>query len=256
MLRVGPLRTRLGRTAVRAAGAVVVVGALLVGVGAGALAHPSGEFGPPTARLSAEGRIVTIELSAPPDDAAAIGTAVGLLPEDAMEAFLLEDEEAQPTVEQVRELSASPALRAYLIDHVQVRQDGRDCAGTARPAADFLADGAELTFTCQDPVALVDVRITVLHDQDPRYATFGLDGARWTVLFTAAQPEHAWDAGSSASGPGLFALLAIVGGLLLALGACAWLLVGRRRSSSHTGPGPSVVGGIPDRETEGQLGAR
>ncbi len=256
MLRVGPLRTVLGRAAVRAAGAVIVVGVLVVGVGAGALAHPSGEFGPPTARLSAEGRTVTIELSAPPDDAAAIGTAVGLLPEDAMEAFLLEDEGAQPTAAQIRELSASPALRAYLLDHVQVLQDGRACAGTARPAADLLADGAELTFTCEQPVELVDVRITVLHDQDPRYATFGLDGARWTVLFTAAQPEHRWDAGSSASGPRPFALLATVGGVLLALGAFAWLLVGRRRSSSDPGPGPGVVGGVPDRETEGQLGAR
>ena len=205
--------------------------AILLGAGGSAIAHPSGEFGPPTARLSADGRTVTIELAAPPDDAAAIGTAIGLLPEGSMEAFLLEDEDAQPTEEEIRELSASPELRAYLLEHVEVRQDGQGCAGEARPGEDFLADGAELTFTCGAPVEVVDVRITVLHDVDPRYATFGLDGSRWTVLFTVAQPEHPWDASGAASGPGLAALLAIVGGVLLVLGVFGWLLVGRRRPS-------------------------
>lgn len=173
-----------------------------------------------------------------------------------MEAFLLQDEDAQPTAEQIRELSASSELRAYLLDHVQVLQDGRACPGEARPAQDFLTDGAELTFTCEGPLEVVDVRVTVRHDQDPRYTTFGLDGAGWTVLFAVAQPEYPWDATTAASGPWLVTRLAIVGGVLLSLGAVGWLFVGRRRSSPLTGPDPSVVGGGADRETEGQLGTR
>lgn len=234
----------------------MAVGAILIGVGGSAIAHPSGEFGPPTARLSADGRTVTIDLAAPPDDAAAIGTSIGLLPEGSMEAFLLEDEDAQPTEEQIRELSASPELRAYLLEHVEVRQDGQACSGEARPADDVFADGAQLTFTCDDPVDTVDVRITVLHDVDPRYATFGLDGSRWTVLFTAAQPEHPWDAAAAVAGPGPAALLAIVGGVLLGLAVFGWFHVGRRRSSPVLGAAPGAIEGIPDRDAEGQFGAR
>ena len=230
--------------------------AIVIGVGGSAIAHPSGEFGPPTARFSADGRTVIIDPAAPPDDAAAIGTTIGLLPEGSMEAFLLEDEDGQPTEDQIRELSVSPELRAYFLEHVEVRQDGQACAGEARPAEDLLADGAQLTFTCDDPVEVVDVRITVLHDVDPRYATFGLDGSRWTVLFTVAQPEHAWDASAAASGTGLTALLAIVGGVLLVLAVFGWVLVGRRRSSPVLGADRAAAEGIPDRDAEGQFGAR
>ena len=230
--------------------------AIILGAGGSAVAHPSGEFGPPTARLSADGRTVSIELAAPPDDAAAIGTAIGLLPEGSMEAFLLEDEDAQPTEEQIRELSGSPELREYLLEHVEVRQDGQGCSGQARPAADFLADGAQLTFTCDESIEVVDVRITILRDVDPRYVTFGLDGSRWTVLFTDAQPEHRWDASAAASGPSLTTLVVIVGGVLLVLATFGWFLVGRRRSSPVAGGEPDTIGGISDREAEGQFGTR
>jgi hypothetical protein len=241
---------------VRAGVALAAMSGLLIGAGGSVLAHPSGEFGPPTARLSASGRTVDVELSAPPDDAAAIGSAIGLLPEGAMEAFLLEDEAAQPTPEQIRELSQSSELRAYLLDRVLVLQDGKQCSGEARPAADFLADGAEMTFTCDEPVEVVEVRITVLHDQDPRYATFGLDGGRWTVLFTAAQPEHPWDATAAASGGGNIVLLAIGGGMLLTGAVVGWILLRRRRSSVPADGLPSVIDGTLDRESEGQFGAR
>ncbi|MCA1783590.1 MAG: hypothetical protein LC679_15880 [Intrasporangiaceae bacterium] len=239
----------------RTGASLVAAGTILAGAGGSVLAHPSGEFGPPTARLSAEGRTVTIELSAPPDDAAAIGTAIGLLPEDAMEAFLLQDEAAQPTAEQIREVSTSPDLRAYLLEHVGVRQHGQPCPGEARPAEDFLADGADLRFTCEDPVEVVDVRITVLHDLDPRYAIFGLDGTMWTVRFTAAQSELPWDATAAGSGSWPFALLASVGGVLVGLAVVGRVLARRRRSSAVVA-GSNAVDGIADREAEGLLGAR
>ena len=148
---------------------------------------------PPRAWLSAEGRVVTLDWVAEDDDAAAVGHAIGLLPIDAMWAFIEDLPEEQPTPEQTRTLSAAPELRQYLLDHVQIHQDGHDCAGVAEPAADFIADGAQLRFTCPDPVQQARVRITLLHDQDPAYRTFAVDGTDQLTIHSAAQPEHPWD---------------------------------------------------------------
>ncbi len=182
---------------------------------------------PPHARLSADGDVVTIEWTAPPDDAAHVGEAVGHFPPGTMEAFLTGPDEALPSDDEVRELAASSELEAYLLEHIQVRQDGQRCPGEVDASPDFLEDGAELRFRCPEEVTEVDVRVTVLHDEDPRYDTFGVDGTVWTVLFTAAQPEHRWDATAAADDAGVpIALLIAAGVLVLAL--VGWLLFARR----------------------------
>ncbi len=156
-------------------------------------AHSSGQ--PPQARLSADGRVVNVHLTGAADDMANIGVALGLLPATTVDAYIgtgpFED---IPTPTQIVVLSRSPALRDYLLSHVQVRQDGMPCAGTATPASDFITNGARLTFTCAEVVDQVTLRITVLQDRDPAYATYAVDGTVWYAVHTSRLPEHVWDA--------------------------------------------------------------
>jgi hypothetical protein len=180
---------------------LLAVAALLV-VPQAAGAHSAGR--PPHATLAADGRVVTIDWMAMGDDAAAVGVAVGLLPEKAIDAFLgLGPWEDMPSDDDIRMLSRSDELRQYLLENTQVFQDGRACSGDVEPAADFIAKGARFTFTCPRPVDFVDLRITILHDRDPLYRTFGVDGTYQTTVHTSAQPTHTWDfTGASALPPG------------------------------------------------------
>ncbi len=179
---------------------LVAAGAILVAV-ATALLLPwaptpaSGHAGGPLphARLAAEGPIVTIEWTAAPDDTADVGIAIGLLPEEAMEAYLDVASEYLPTDDEIERLSRSAELRDYLVDNIQVRQDGQRCPGEAEPADNFIMDGATLTFRCPEPVEQVDVRVTMLHDQDPAYRTFSVDGTVQFAVHTSSAPEQTWD---------------------------------------------------------------
>lgn len=222
--------------------------ALLAPIVAPALAHPGGGLLPPHARFSADGDVVRIEWTAPQDDAAHVGEAVGIFPEGTMEAFLSGPEELLPTDEQIRELSRSPELETYLLDHVEVRQDGVACDGQVDPAEDFLADGAEFAFQCREPIEQVDVRITILLDQDPRYDTFGVDGTVWTVLFTSAQPEHTWDAEAAAQArAGSLPTVLLVGLGVVVLLAVAWWLYWQRVRRVRRAPRTYGAGGVSRR---------
>lgn len=232
----------------RAFVALSVVGMLLAVVGelSPALAHPGGGLNPPHARLSADADVVMVEWTAPPDDAAHVGEALGLLPPGTMEALLTGSEEARPTDEQVRKLAMSPQLEAYFLEHIQVRQDGERCPGEVSVAPNFLEDGAEVRFTCPEEVDVVDVRVTVLQDEDPRYDTFGVDGTVWTVLFTSAQPEHRWDASAVGGGPAI-PLAMYVAGAVLVLTLVGWLLLSRRLRKVRRRPPSSGIGGVGRR---------
>jgi nickel/cobalt transporter (NicO) family protein len=197
---------------------VLAFAVLAVAPGAApAFGHPLGD--PPRAWLSADERVVTIDWVAEDDDAAAVGHAVGLLPMEAVWAYIEELPEEQPTAEQIDALSSSSELEEYLLDHVAIRQDGESCSGEAQPARDFIADGARLRFTCPEPVEQVDLRITLLHDQDPAYRTFGVDGGDQLTVHTASRPEHAWDFTSSAGERAGPAVVLIVGLVLALAGA-------------------------------------
>lgn len=199
-----------------------------------AAAHSSGQL--PHASLSAEGRTVVVEWTAAADDTADVGVALDLLAETAVGAYLgtgaFED---IPTATQVERLSQSPALRDYLLEHIQVRQDGAACAGMAEPAADFISHGARLTFTCPATVELVQLRITMLQDRNPAYATYSVDGTAWYAFHTSAMPEHTWDStaagGSREMGPAAGVGAALIG--VIALGGVSLGLnrvLGRRSS--------------------------
>jgi hypothetical protein len=178
-----------------------------------AAAHSSGQL--PHANLRADGKVVTLTWTAAADDAADVGVAIGLLPETAVDGYNGKGPfEDIPTPRQVRELSQSPALRDYLLDNVRVSQGVMVCAGTAEPAEDFITEGAELVFTCPEPVDYAEIRITMLHDRNPAYATYSVDGTEQYKLHTAALPEHTWDftaaRGSRSRGPAI----GVAGGLI------------------------------------------
>jgi hypothetical protein len=184
---------------------------------------------PPRAWLRAEGQVVTLDWIAEADDAAAVGHAIGLLPIDAVWAFIEELPEDLPTEEQTRALSEAPELETYLLEHVQIRQDGRACTGVAEPATDFIADGAQLRFACPEPVEQAAVRITLLHDEDPAYRTFAVDGTDQLTIHSIAQPEHVWDftrGRTEGTGPAVVLIVGLVMALAGAYGSMR-LLGGR-----------------------------
>jgi hypothetical protein len=212
-------RVRYGRSGL---GALVTLAVVLPA--AGAWGHAAGEL--PRARLSSEGQQIVVEWTAPEDDAADVGVAVGLLTEDAVVAFLGGPASGLPTEEEVRALTRSEELRAYLLDNVQVHQDGHACAAEVDPGEDFLVDGARFVFTCPEEVEEAHVRVTMLHDRDELYATYSVDGTSQYAVHTSKQPEHPWDftlaaAERGSSEPALFA-----GGLaaVAALAGAVWFL--------------------------------
>jgi hypothetical protein len=181
-----------------------------------AAAHASRDL--PQAQLSAEGSVATVELQLAADDAAYLGELLGLLPEGSMLAYLEDAPATLPSAAEVAAFSSSEQLRSYLLDHVVITQSGRACAGEALPAADFLTDGAVVRFACPEILTQASVRITLLHEQDPAYRTFSVDGTSQYALHSPRQPEHPWDFTlATAPEPVPTVLWAGLGGVLLAL---------------------------------------
>jgi hypothetical protein len=218
----------------RLAGLAGLVGVVTaVAPAAPAAAHASREL--PQAQLSAEGAVATVELQLAADDAAYLGELLGLLPEGSMLAYLEDAPTALPTDAEVAAFSASEQLRSYLLEHVVITQSGRACAGEALPAADFLTDGAVVRFACPEILTEASVRITVLHEQDPAYRTFSVDGTSQYALHSPRQPEHPWDFTlTAAREPVPPVLWAGLGGVLLALAALLALVPRAARARARS----------------------
>lgn len=201
--------------------AALVVAAGLLGSGGVALAHPFGP--PPTARISAEGRTITIDWSATPDDAVAIGELLDVMPAGSVEAYRQESAaQVAPSSADEAALSASPALHDYLTEHVVAIQNGQQCRARVPAIPDFVHKGARVLLRCPEDVGEVLLRITLLHDIHPAYRTVavGRDTEPMEAVFTVTAPEHAWRfgataAGSDAADAGVAAVA--VGALVLAL---------------------------------------
>ncbi len=219
----------------------VLLGTGVVAWGASpAHGHAAGEL--PHARLSAQGDTVTVRWTAAADDAADVAVAAGLWPEETFLAYLDVlfggDRDVLPTASEIAEISADPALRRYLEQGVRILQDGDECSGVATPAADFIADGATLTFTCPEPVASAVVEITLLHDRDPTYRTFTVDGTAQYAVHTSAQPAHPWDftLAQERGGVPITPLVIAAGAVLVTAGlALAWLWYRPRGTAGRTG---------------------
>ena len=201
--------------------------ALLVLTAAAAWPHASGEL--PHARLSAADTTVTVVWTAATDDAADVAVAAGVWPEEIALAYLDVafggDIDLLPSAAEVATASDDPALRRYLEDRVRILQDGVPCAGTAQPAADFVADGATIVFDCPEPVTDAVVEISLLHDRDTAYRTFSVDGTQQYAVHTSAQPAHPWDFTLAQQGSGavpIVTLLLGAGVVALLGGAVLW----------------------------------
>lgn len=181
---------------------IAVVGAALAAVavvGAPAAAHPFGP--PPTAQIAAEGTQITVDWTATPDDAVAIGELLGLMPEGSTAAYRQESAaQVAPSRAAEAALSAAPELHTYLTEHIVALQGGEPCEGTVPPVADFVHEGARVVLTCPAPVEEVDLRITMLHEIHPAYRTFavGEDSDPTESVFTVEAPQHTWRFGATA----------------------------------------------------------
>lgn len=209
--------------------AVLVAVGTLLPAGA-ATGHASGQV--PHARLSSEGHEVHLEWSAAPDDAADIGVAIGFFPDAVVWAYVEDAIEGYPTDQEIAAFSRSEELRAYLLDNVQIHQEGRACYGEVDPGDDLLTEGARFLFACPDQVEHVDIRITILHDRDRHYRTFSVDGTDQFQMHTASQPEHPWDFTRAGRGrPAMEpALIVGMGAVVLVLAGGAWFFRPQRRA--------------------------
>jgi hypothetical protein len=176
----------------------LIAGCLLLAA-APALAHP---WGPPaTAVVAVEGSEVAIEWRAEFDDAVALGVALGLLHPTAINwdwDGLSTDDRAMVG----DALSQAPALHAYLLESIQVRQDGAMCEGAVHLDEDFLSSGARVVYRCPHRIDAVSVRITMLHALHEDYRTFAHargEARPRQQVFTATDPEHRWTFGASDS---------------------------------------------------------
>jgi hypothetical protein len=213
---------------VSAVAPVLLALALVVGGPAPeAFGHAAGPV--PEARLSSRGPVVEVRWSAAPDDTAAIGALTGAFPRSVSYAYLEGTTEGLPSAEEIAAFSRSPELHDYLLRHVAIEQDGVACRGQVEPMEDFIGEGARLLFTCPRPVRQASVTITILHDDDPTYRTFSVDGTEQFAMHTVAAPTHGWDFTASGA-PRSLPLSFLAGAILLVGGAAASLrLLGPRR---------------------------
>lgn len=183
-------------------------------------AHPAGEV--PRARLAVEGEVVVLDWIAAPDDAAEVLVAAGIWPEEVATRYLDVafgiPADPLPGPEEIRAASRDAALPRYLAEHLVLEQGTRTCPGTVHPTEDLLADGVQVSFRCPTPPGQVHLTISLLHDQDPAYRTFSLDGTRRVAIHTAAEPTQPWDLGDPTPAPAVLTLLlgAAVGVIVLA----------------------------------------
>lgn len=165
---------------------------MLITAASPAAGHASTQL--PHATLEVEGNRLLVTWTADADDAADVGVALGLLEEDVVWT-ILDGEDFGPELLATLDaaFASDDALAGYLREHLQVRQDGEACPAEVERIEDFVFTGATLAFTCPDPIGEIDLRITMLHDRDPAYRTFAVDGTERFSLHTASAPEHRWD---------------------------------------------------------------
>lgn len=181
-----------------------------------------------------------MEWWAAPDDVAEIGVGLGLLREGASLA-LRGAGDRYPSVEEVTRFARSAELESYLLDNVQVSQDGQPCDAQVTVPDEVIAERIHFAFLCPQRVEQVSVRITLLHDRDEMFRTHSIDGTIWSPVHTVHQPEHVWDAtlvGTAAEADGLPLRWAGVGIVLAASGPVLWWM----RSGSRRPEGDRWVG--------------
>ena len=210
--------------------AVLLALVVVVASATAAAAHPFGP--PPTAKVAAQGRTVTLDWSATPDDAVAIGERLGIMPKGSVAAYRQEAAaQVAPSAADEARLSASTELRDYLTSHIRLTQNGQQCAPAVPEIPDFVHRGARVVFTCPDDVAEATLRITMLHDIHEAYRTVavGTQTQPEQSVFTTTAPEATWRFGVAPT-RGPRPLLLVLGAVVAALlaGTATWLVRRRR----------------------------
>lgn len=230
------MTTRTRHRSVRAVAlAVATAGVALLGQPP-AGAHPFGP--PPTALVSASGDRVLVEWAAAPDDAMVLGMSIGVLDDGSLERYLEGPVQTAVPAAAEEELSRSPALHDYLLERIVVTQGATPCDGTLDPVGNFIHEGATIAYHCPEPVAVVDLRITMLHDIHDSYRTFAITEGRGVPaqsVFTATSPEQRWDFAATTPVGGDRSWLALAAGALGAGGVGAVVVLAWRRRSGGQG---------------------
>ena len=210
----------------------------------GLTAHPFGD--PQTLEVARDGADasvvhVTWKVGAA-DDLTLLGIHLEVLPEDRVMldgAISYEAEDAGLVAE-------APEVADYALDHVVVTAGGSECEGAVASIGDLTSEGADLAFTCAQPVESVSVEVTTLTDLHPAYRTLanGPDGQHavygsdspvheWTLpaVAGAAGPTTGSEAPEESLGAGASAALQMGGvlGAVLILGVAVSLVVRSRR---------------------------
>ncbi|OKI89136.1 hypothetical protein [Micromonospora sp. CB01531] len=215
--------------------ALVLTGALAP---APASAHPFGA--PQQLNVAGEGDHVRVRwLVGGTDDLTQLGIALGVLPQDRV---LLDGAVIYEPADAVA-LAEAPAFANYLTERITVNQDGRACQGEASVADDLAADGAEVLFTCPEPVNTVTVTSRMLTDLHEAYRTLARgprgqkavydathESADWTISDDNGTDSHPASTRSVAATPASSSAvqLSVVGGVLLAVVAAGAFWYRRR----------------------------
>ncbi|SDU21348.1 hypothetical protein [Jiangella alkaliphila] len=208
--------------------AAVAIAAVIPAVGMLAAAPPvsAHPFGPPlSARLDVDGAEVAVTWTAAEDDWVSLGEFLG--------AFTGQTDQTGGTGEQLTGaelLAGSDNLPSYLLSHFVIEQDGQPCEGQVTQLQDLLTLGAQLVYTCPQPVDSVELTVTTLTDVNENYRTVvtsDVASEPEQALFTSTTATQQWSFDDSAGGGTAQTALMAAGALILA-GAAGGLLWWRR----------------------------
>lgn len=197
-------------------------------------AHPFGP--PPRSWLEVDDATVRLSWEATYDDHLALGERLGYFEEGTSAAYLDPSVQVAPPRADEEALAASDELRAYLAANIAVEQDGQRCDLDGVRTDRFVERGAIVHHVCPRPAEELTLRITMLHDVNEAYRTFGLAEAGPAgpfAVFTVEQPEHRVDVteltGDGGAGGRLVLLAAL--GVLAAGVAVAFRRLTRREDA-------------------------
>jgi len=204
---------------------------VVVGVAAPAQAHPFGDPQTVTLRLGAPDVVRVHWRVGMEDDLTYLAQDLDLLPADrVMLDGAVDHSDADPAL-----LEDSPALDAYLLEHITVSSSGRGCVGSVVDKDDLLDDGVTLDYRCADAVTSADVRVSMLTDLSPAYTTMATGDGGERAVYDGTHPDHTWSLGPASEvrearlGASALVQLGTVTLGLLALALVVGLLFLRRR---------------------------
>jgi hypothetical protein len=211
----------LRRLVAVAVAAVIPAVAVTVVAAPSADAHP---FGPPlSARLDVDGAEVAVTWTAAEDDWVNLG--------EFLDAFSAQTDDGGTQLTGAELLAQSDNLPSYLLSHFVIEQDGQPCQGQVTQLQDLLTLGAQLVYTCPQPVSTVELTVTTLTDINENYRTVvtaDVPSEPAQALFTTTTATQEWSFDAAAGGGTAQVALVAAGALILA--ALAGGLLWWRRS--------------------------